>query len=310
MTPKRDLPRGRFSTSTITAEGRFVPWLAASGPLAYSPDDPPDRDYYFQYGWIMPGILAESTNRRRHYFFGANHKNHANDVLCFWKATRQQTTSRLAVCFGSVTTDAITAPVAVYSAPEPRRRGPACVLMQHGSYQFIETADQPLLGAGEVVLYRGLGKAETFRLMQVGDLDAQDRSIWRRYVGAQADMLSDSVRSFNSIHDRAKRCETGHIRDATWMSDDIGRQYGLDIDSDGFARDLWNATHQSFSLARRMAERKFGPHYIVCKTPLDNIRLTTFFAGEHEVRIVSPRRLVLLESFGCRVDGGARGLAP
>ena len=76
------------------------------------------------------------------------------------------------------------------------------------------------------------------RSKQGGDLDAQDRGIWRRYVRAQADMLSDSVRSFNSIHDRAKRCETGHIRDGTWMSDDIARQYGMDIDSDGFARDF------------------------------------------------------------------------
>jgi hypothetical protein len=307
---KRDSPRGHFSTSTVTSDGRLVPWLAASGPLAYTPENPPDRDYYFQYGWVMPGILAESTNRRQHYFFGASHKDHAKDVFSFWKTARQQTTSGLALCFGSVTADAVTAPVAIYSAPEPRGRGPACVFMQHGSYQIVDAADQPLLESGEVVLYRGLGKAETFRLMQADDLNAQDRDIWLRYVRAQADMLSDSVRSFNSIHDRAKRCETGHIRDGTWMSDDIARQYGMDVDSDGFARDLWNATHQSFSLARWVAERKFGPHYVVCKTPLDNIRLTTFFAGEHEVRILSPRRVVLLDSHGCRVDGGASGSAP
>ena len=50
--------------------------------------------------------------------------------------------------------------------------------------------------------------------------------------------------------------------------------------------------------------------YVVCKTPLDNIRLTTFFAGEHEVRVLSPHRVVLLESYGCRGDGGASGSAP
>jgi hypothetical protein len=50
--------------------------------------------------------------------------------------------------------------------------------------------------------------------------------------------------------------------------------------------------------------------YVVCKTPLDNIRLTTFFAGEHEVRVLSPYRVVLLESYGCRGDGGASGSAP
>jgi hypothetical protein len=50
--------------------------------------------------------------------------------------------------------------------------------------------------------------------------------------------------------------------------------------------------------------------YVVCKSPLDNIRLTTFFAGEHEVRVLSPHRVVLLESYGCRGDGGASGSAP
>lgn len=86
------------------------------------------------------------------------------------------------------------------------------------------------------------------------------------------------------------------------MSDDLARRQGLDIDGDGFAGDLSEATHQSFALARWVAERKFGPNYVVCKTPLDDIRLTTFFAGEHEVRVISPQRVVLLESQGCRVE--------
>jgi len=45
---------------------------------------------------------------------------------------------------------------------------------------------------------------------------------------------------------------------------------------------------------------KFGPHYVVCKTPLGNIRLTTFFAGEHEVRIIDPSQVEILEAHGCR----------
>lgn len=159
-----------------------------------------------------------------------------------------------------------------------------------------------MLKSGDVLLYRGVGEADVFRLFHTGPPEGGDRSIWRRYVQVQTGLLSDSVRSFNSIHDRAKRCETGHIRDGTWMSDDVARRHGLDIDADGFARDLWEASQQSFSLARHVAEFKFGPHYVVCKTPLDNIRLTTFFAGENEVRVVSPHRLVLLETHGCRVE--------
>ncbi len=58
------------------------------------------------------------------------------------------------------------------------------------------------------------------------------------------------------------------------MSDDIAREHGLEIDGAGFGQALWQATHQSFSLARWVAERKFGPNYVVCKTALGNIRYT------------------------------------
>ncbi len=50
------MPRLRFSTSTLAGE-EFVPWLASTGELAYSPHSPPERDYYFQYSWVIPGIF-------------------------------------------------------------------------------------------------------------------------------------------------------------------------------------------------------------------------------------------------------------
>jgi len=57
--------RRKFSTSTVAADGRLVPWLAASGPLSYTPEDPPASDYYFQYGWILPEILTPTERKRR-----------------------------------------------------------------------------------------------------------------------------------------------------------------------------------------------------------------------------------------------------
>ena len=73
---------------------------------------------------------------------------------------------------------------------------------------------------------------------------------------------------------------------------------GWDIESDRFAHVLWEAATSAFSLERWAAERKFGPHFVVAKTPIANIRLTTFFAGEAEVRLVDPSRIRFLESVG------------
>jgi predicted nuclease of restriction endonuclease-like (RecB) superfamily len=105
-----------------------------------------------------------------------------------------------------------------------------------------------------------------------------------------------------SIHDRAKRAETGHILDDSWMTDELAKERGLDIEHDPWTRALWEATHQSFALRRWVSESKFGPHRVVCRTPLTNIRITTFFAGEHEVRVLDPSRVELLAAVGCEVN--------
>jgi hypothetical protein len=68
MTPiERQARRSRPPTSTVDSAGRFVPWLAASGPLAYRPEEPPEREYYYQYGRVLPGILSEHASPRRQY---------------------------------------------------------------------------------------------------------------------------------------------------------------------------------------------------------------------------------------------------
>jgi hypothetical protein len=115
-------------------------------------------------------------------------------------------------------------------------------------------------------------------------------------------MLSDSVLSFNTTHDRVKRCETGVLRDATWLADETAIRAGLDIRSRGFARELWHAAQQAYSLDPVMGVRKFGPHHVVLRTPLSNVRITTFFAGESEVKIVDPSRIALVEAVGCHVE--------
>jgi hypothetical protein len=82
----------------------------------------------------------------------------------------------------------------------------------------------------------------------------------------------------------------------------MATQAGLDIESPGFSKDLWHAAQQAYSLDPVMGVRKFGPHHVVVKTPLSNIRLTTFFAGESEVRIIDPSRISLVDAVGCQVE--------
>ena len=60
----------KYTTSTITVENKITPWLAAEGPLSYSPFSPPTSDYFFLYNYIMPNIFNNSVNLREHYWFG------------------------------------------------------------------------------------------------------------------------------------------------------------------------------------------------------------------------------------------------
>jgi len=155
--------------------------------------------------WVLPGILADRVNKRRHWYFGAHYRSKARELFAFWQAARAGTASAVACCYGNKADDSVAAPVAVY-ATKVRVDRPGYLLMQHGSYQLVEASDQPSIPSGEVFVYRGVGNANTFQWPQLGPLAGRrQQAIWRRYVAVQTHVLSDSVRSFNSIHDRAAR---------------------------------------------------------------------------------------------------------
>ena len=78
----------KYSTNTLSASDGLVPWLAAKGPLAYTPENPPDRDYYFQYGWVLPQVLAPDGDLKRHRYFGAWSKYAATEIFAFWNDAR------------------------------------------------------------------------------------------------------------------------------------------------------------------------------------------------------------------------------
>jgi hypothetical protein len=298
--------RSRFSTRTVVNSEYLVPWLAADGPLAYSPAEPPARDYYFQYTWILPGLFDPQVNLRQHRYFGSPLKDSARFLFDFWSRARrgpgaaQQRYYEL----GFVAQNEVRTPLAAYNYIRDLYDAAGCVLIQHGSYQWVSSDDQPGIDNGEVLLYRGVGDARTCRQLsfQADELSAENREVWRKYLAVQAHMLSDSVLSFNTIHDRIKRCETAGLRDGTWLADTLAAHAGLEIEGPGFARDLWQSAQQSYSLDPAMGKHKFGPHYVVVTTALSNIRITTFFAGESEVKIVDPSRIREVQPFGCEVQ--------
>jgi hypothetical protein len=298
--------RSRFATCTVVDSKYFVPWLAAEGPLAYSPSEPPTRDYFFQYTWILPQIFDQDVNLREHRYFGSPLKDDADFLFDFWTKVRSDGPATLPqyCALGLLSWTAIRTPLAAYRYVRKPYQTAGSVLIQHGSYQWIAEEDQPLIEAGEVVLYRGIGQAGVFRQLRFrpDDLSCANGEIWRRYLALQAKMISDSVLSFNTIHDRIRRCETGGLRDGTWLADQLIADAGLDIQAPGFAKELWESAQQSYSLDPNIGKRKFGPHYVAVRTALSNIRITTFFAGESEVKIVDPSRVQELESFGCDVQ--------
>jgi hypothetical protein len=291
----------KYSTVTQGSDGRLVPWLAAEGPLAYSPEAPPERDSLFQYGWVLPQVCRPDV--QRHLYFGAHSRERAWELFAFWENARRNRAERVALEYGGLVNGRVEAPIAVYRH-RTRLADNQYIFIQHGSYQCVPVEEQPDLEAGYVLLHRGIGEEKAFRfpapLLLTGDQPVRIAS--GEYFKLQLEILSRSDLSFNSIHDRTKRAETSHIHDGTWLTDELAAQRGLDIEHDPQTRALWNATHQSFALCGWVSEQKFGPNRVVFRTPLSNIRITTFFAGEHEVRIVDPDRVELVAAIGCHMQ--------
>lgn len=281
----------------------MVPWLAAAGPLAYTPDNPPDRDYYFQYGWVLPQVLSQQADRSRHRYFGAWPKEAAVEVFAFWKDAKRGRHVKVHVTDGSITPDHVATPMAVYLHREPNYwRGVSYLLIQHGSYLFVSRKSQPEMEKGTIYLYRGIQKAASFHYptLDFNGLRETERAIWRAYVTMQSLLLSDSALSFVAMHERIHRCETAGLNNSSGISLEAATRAHFNCYDHGFGHVLWTTHHQSFSLERFIAERKFGPNFLVLKTPLSNVRITTFFAGEAEAKLVDPTQVRFVEAVGCK----------
>lgn len=129
----------KYSTSTILNDNNLVPWASANGPLFYSPSNPPDRDYFFQYTWIVPKVFNEKVNKRQHRWFGGPFKDTfgTRTLFDFWNNARKGNTTSVYQALGDTSISSLKAPVAVYKHEEK------AILIRHLSYQIIKLNEQP-----------------------------------------------------------------------------------------------------------------------------------------------------------------------
>jgi len=80
------------------------------------------------------------------------------------------------------------------------------------------------------------------------------------------------------------------------MLGDLCREAGLDP-----APPIRSLLYSGYALEEWCAARKFGSNYVKFRTPLSNIRITTFVCYETEVKVVDPNKLEVIEAVGCRV---------
>jgi len=145
----------------------------------------------------------------------------------------------------------------------------------------------------------GIGRGHPAHYARICSLDQEATMPIHEYqsVGCQADF--ELLLAFQVAHTFVKRSETAFLADElSWYN--VVESFGLSIKDDQHVR-LINFHSQSFALVRWVAERKFGPNYVVFSTPAANVRLTSLFAGEYEVNVIDPRKLTLIETRGCEI---------
>ncbi len=285
----------KFSTSTVLENGQIVPWLAARGDLSYSPENPPNRNYYFQYSWVFPEVLNPEENKRRHFWFGYPDKD-APDVrflFDFWDNARGGNLNKIYQENGSISDGYVTAPIGIYRHKSIYSfKEDNFIFIQHGSYLIGEVASQSELEKGHLILYRGVQNAPEYRLYRLGR-----SGVRRKLMNIHAETLTDSAVSFNAVHSNVCRSETGFLRDRHRVWEDVAAKYDLTVGENPAGSLLYSG----YALENWCGINKFGPNYVKFRTPVTNIRITTFIANETEVKVIDPNKLEIIEAVGCKV---------
>ncbi len=292
----------KFSTATETIQNEIVPWLAAEGPLAYSPFYPPKTDYFFLYNFIVPKIFCGSVNLKQHYWFGDYNGKHCRNFRLlqdFWDKSRNGNVSPVVIQNVSAGLNNFEAPIAIFKIDSRiiYQRKPYYLFIQHGSYLLVPVQSQPLIESGFVLLYRGIGSSKKFHVYQM----PEEELLLKHYQETLKNSLVDSVTSFNTIHGSLHRTETSHLLDSSHLFSKMFSSSKL-INDD--RRKFLTTIQQCYTLNKEIAKNKFGPSYVTFKTPVTNIRICTYFAGEYEVKILSLDKLMPIKAIKCKIENG------
>jgi len=274
------------------------PWPTARG-------SPPATDYFFNTAGLLPGFstrksICAST------VYSESLKNSARFLFDFWGNIRKEMEPRCKQYSQLVFSSDIEvkAPIAAYHHVRKLYDAAGSVLIQHGSYQWISDQAQPYRTRTGPALSgyceeHGFPCLHSSRKISPVRIATSGERTWvsRRPCCPIRSCPSHHSRSRQSLRDRRPAPRQ------TWLGDEVATTAGLDIKSAGFANELFGAPPSSrIPGPSHRKHRNSGPHYVVLKTPLSNLRITTFFAGESEVKIVDPSRVSAVETVGCQME--------
>lgn len=282
-----DSPDGYNDVDPFTT--KLVPWLAASGPWAYSPENPPPahlRDQWSDYGRAMPALLDPGHPYGR----TAGGKTKMDDLL---EGVNTGDIKKVAIHMGELSPKGeFKAPVAIYKDNSPDGN---YYLVQNGNYQVLPIRSQPdLESKGELILYRGVGNHKTWPV-SINRFPQPRRDKLDRYLGLRNwYMHSRPDTSFGAAFEGSARQETNHLGnniEGLIAFRTFAKRFLTDAEiSDGEKVFGYGPkhNHNRWYSTRDPAELRFGPNVIAVRTSVQNVTFSSDWNSEQEFHLLDP----------------------
>ncbi len=285
---------------TVDCNGLLVPWLAAAGPLAFTPDTPPEDPAVFLYNRIMADLFR---NPAREAPWGSltERLDGGSDAPDFWRVARAGQLRKVYSSLGSIQADHFSAPIAVYEFIY--FGAPFYAILQGGSYQFVAVESQPYIPQGEIIIHRGIRTNSIFIHPRFPENPSPEETrILRGLYEEQFFSFTNSGLAFLEAHGDVHTNSVSHLRRTIGLRGRLiqGHTGRAVADAKAIVA-LSSAFTHPYSLHEYISAKKFGPSYVTVRTPLNNLRLTSYFTLEQEVHILNPNRVEVLKAHGCKV---------